>query len=121
MEIQDFLDVLAKVGPIITQIGIPGLLAVVLYFVDKERRRLQSVIEAMTGRGHEVIANNNHGLEKIGNTMMSVSSSLNSLRDLMLVMITSRGGSPPPIALNSLFPPQKDDDDEEQGGDGGAT
>lgn len=112
MEFKDFLDVLSRVGPIITQIGIPGLLAVVLYFVDKERRRLLSVIEAQNERMTEAMGSANHGASRTRDALSTISMVLNSLRDLVLVLV-SRGSHDrlPPL----LRMPKEESEDDPEG------
>lgn len=107
MDLTEIIETVVKIGPLLTQIGIPGLLLGWLTLEIRERRRLQAVLEAMAERTTKALTDANHGMGKTRDTMNVISMMLNGIRDLMLV-----GGGRLPTFVS---PPHEIDDDDDRG------
>jgi len=108
LDITEIAEKLAQIGPLLTQIGIPGLLAGWLYIEIKERKRLQAVLEVMTDRVTKGLMDANHGMAGTRDSMNKIHTVITGLRDLLLILA---GRAP-------TFTPPTDNDPDNNGGQG---
>jgi Mg2+/citrate symporter len=96
----DIVEGASKIAPLLTSLGVSGLLALFWWLEFKERKRLQILREteyaAIIERLFKALADTNHGGAKTRDVLVSMLPIISALRDLMLASGRVPAIPPPP-------------------------